>query len=70
MDQFKVANHLKNIVQVYPAAADVVVAAKHGDKQARHALARLWLSEGFPRASRGHSRNALQYMRPCDLGLA
>ncbi|SCX26721.1 hypothetical protein SAMN05216379_1335 [Nitrosomonas eutropha] len=48
MDQFKVASHLKSMLQAYPAAADVAAAGKHGGAQARYALARLWLSEGIP----------------------
>lgn len=52
MDGFKVDTHIKNIVLPYPPASEIARAGREGSEQARHALARLWLSEGIPWAFR------------------
>ncbi len=48
MEPFKVSNHLKDVVSPYPEAKVISDVAKHGGESARHAIARLWLSEGIP----------------------
>lgn len=52
MDGFKVDTHIKDIVLPYPPAPEIARAGRDGSEQARHALARLWLSEGIPWAFR------------------
>lgn len=52
MKAFTVPNELRAISGTYPAADAIVEAGKNGGQQTRHALARLWLSEGIPYAFR------------------
>lgn len=52
MEPFRVAVPLQLLVEPYLAPAAVIDAARKGGEQARHALARLWLSEGIPCAFR------------------
>jgi len=48
MEPFKVSSHLRDVVSPYPEAKLISDVAKHGGESARHAIARLWLSEGIP----------------------
>jgi hypothetical protein len=50
MEPFKISNHLRNVVGTYPQAELIINAGKEGGEAARHAIARLWLSEGIPYA--------------------
>lgn len=48
MQLFKPCSALAPLTSTYPSAADVRRAIKNGGRDARYALARLWLSEGIP----------------------
>lgn len=50
MEPFKVCGHLRDVTGTYPDAALIVNAGKAGGDNARHAIARQWLSEGIPYA--------------------
>ncbi len=48
MKPFDVSPALAPLREVYPSADAVLTAAREGDRDARYAIARLWLSEGIP----------------------
>jgi len=48
MRPFEVSPALEPLRDVYPSADAILVAAREGDRDARYAMARLWLSEGIP----------------------
>jgi len=48
MRPFEVSPALEPLREVYPSADAILVAAREGDRDARYAMARLWLSEGIP----------------------
>ena len=50
MEPFKVCGHLRDVTGAYPDAALIVNVGKAGGDNARHAIARQWLSEGIPYA--------------------
>jgi hypothetical protein len=56
MKPFDVSPALEPLREAYPSADAILTAARGGNREARHAIARLWLSEGIPysfRASPG-----------------
>ena len=48
MKPFDVSAVLDPLTDVYPSANVLLGAAKAGDRDARYAISRLWLSEGIP----------------------
>ncbi|OGD19402.1 MAG: hypothetical protein A2W03_15075 [Candidatus Aminicenantes bacterium RBG_16_63_16] len=48
MRPFEVSPALEPLRDVYLSADAILVAAREGDRDARYAMARLWLSEGIP----------------------
>jgi len=48
MRPFDVSPALEPLRDVYPSADAILEAAREGDRDARYAIARLWLSEGIP----------------------
>jgi hypothetical protein len=48
MRAFDVSPALEPLREVYPSAEAILAAAREGDRDARYAIARLWLSEGIP----------------------
>ena len=52
MKPFSIPDPLRNFTAAYPDPSHVLDVAGRGGKQARIALARLWLSEGIPHAFR------------------
>jgi hypothetical protein len=48
MRPFDVSPALEGLREVYPPADEFLVAAREGDREARYAIAQLWLSEGIP----------------------
>lgn len=48
MRPFDVSPALEPLREVYPSADDILAAARGGDRDARYAIVRLWLSEGIP----------------------
>jgi len=50
MEPFKMSPYLKNLSGAYPNATSIRNVASQGDKTARIAIARLWMSEGIPYA--------------------
>jgi hypothetical protein len=52
MEPFKVSTHLATILNSYPDAKSLIIAATNGGEQSKIAIARLWLSEGIPYAFR------------------
>ena len=48
MRPFEISQALEPLLEVYPAAGVILEAARSGDRDARYAIARLWLSEGIP----------------------
>lgn len=57
MRPFEISPALEHLCELYPSAEAVLLAARDGDRDARYAMARLWLSEGIPHCFR--SRPAL-----------
>src|SRR5258706_16481232 len=52
MRPFEVSSALEPLRETYPSADALLDAARTGNRDARHAIARLWLSEGIPFAFR------------------
>lgn len=52
MRPFDVSPALEPLHDVYPSADTILGAARGGDRDARYAIARLWLSEGIPHCFR------------------
>lgn len=48
MRPFEVSPALEPLREVYPSVAVILEAARRSDRDARYAMARLWLSEGIP----------------------
>ena len=48
MRPFEVSPALEPLLEVYPRAEVILEAARGGDRDARYAISRLWLSEGIP----------------------
>ncbi len=50
MQKFETPQAISNILGTYPGAEEIFQAAKHGGRNSKMAIARLWLSEGIPYA--------------------
>jgi hypothetical protein len=48
MRAFDVSPAIEPLREVYPSADAIITAVRGGDRDARYAIARLWLSEGIP----------------------